>query len=114
MTSVVSVASSVASSGTFSSVVLVALRHDDDQRGLTGMATVVSACQSAGLNMALRGCGLKWHSDTSDWHHKAWSQRASQHDQCGLRVLLTRLRRGQNCHPSLACQCDPPQPSSTS
>ena len=54
MTSVVSVASSVASSGTFSSVVLAALRRDDDQRGLTGRANVVSACQSAGLNVALR------------------------------------------------------------
>ena len=30
-----------------------ALRHDDDQRGRTGMATVVSAYRSAGFNMAL-------------------------------------------------------------
>ena len=31
----------------------LALRHDDDQRGLTGMQSVVSACQPAGLNTAL-------------------------------------------------------------
>ena len=61
-----------------------AFRHDDDQRGLTGMASVASVCQSAGLNMALRGCGLKWNSDTSIWHDKAWFQNMALRG-CGLK-----------------------------
>ena len=36
----------------------VALRHDDDQRGLTGMASVVSGCQSTAFHQKRRSMSI--------------------------------------------------------